>query len=135
MPRLTINTAEAISFEPAEPGPYLMTIESVSEMRLSEEKKTPGVDVEFAFADPEISQRCGKIKRFYPIAGKGAGFFAELWKAVTGEEMPVGREGGDIDVDTDQLLNVTVMVEVANRPHKDDPNKIFNEAKKVVAAN
>lgn len=133
MPRLTINTSEAVSFEPAEPGPYLMTIDSVGEPYESKsEKKTLGIDVEFAFADPAIAQRCGKVRRFYPVKGKGSGFFADLWKVVTGEELPIGQQGGDIDVDTDDLIGATVQVDVGNREHE---GKVYNEAKKIVAAN
>jgi hypothetical protein len=135
MPRVTINTQEAVSFELAEPGPYLMTIDKVGEPRRSEsEKKTLGIDIEFAFADPDIAQRCGRIRRFYPIAGKGAGFFADLWKTVTGEDLPIGREGGDIDVDTDELLGKTVQVDVTNESGSNGDDKLWNTAKKVVAA-
>jgi hypothetical protein len=135
MPRLTINTSEARTFEPAEPGPYLMSIDKVGEPRKADsEKGTLGVDVEFKFTDPEVDQRCGTVRRFYPISGKGSGFFAELWKVVTGEEIPLGKSGGDIDVDTDELLGQVVQVEVGHRASKDDPERIFNEAKKVVAA-
>lgn len=135
MPRVTINTAEALSFQPAEPGPYLMTIDKASDPRKADsEKGTIGVDITFAFNDPDMSQRCGTIRRFYPITGKGVGFFADLWKVVTGEDLPIGKEGGDLDVDTDELIGKVVQVDVGNRPDKDDPKKLWNEAKKVVAA-
>lgn len=136
MPRMTINTSEAQAFELAPPGPYLMTIDTVSEPRNSQsEKKTLGVDIDFAFSDPDMAQRCGKVRRFYPVKGKGAGFFADLWKVVTGNELPIGKEGGDLDVDTDELLGQTVQVNVDNQPsQKPGDDRIFNIAKSVVAA-
>lgn len=135
MPRLTINTQEVKSFEPAEPGPYLMTVDEISDVWLSEEKKTPMVYVYFKFTDPAMDDRCGRVRRSYPVAGKGAGFFADFWKAATGEDLPIGAEGGDIDVDTDEALGKTVQVEVGNeKSNKPGDDRVFNTAAKVVAA-
>lgn len=133
--RLTLNTTEAQSFELAEPGPYLMTIDKIDEPRKTE--KTVVVDIHFAFVDADVSQRCGSIRRTYPIQGKGAGFITELIKVVTGNEIPVGKEGGNIDFDTDELIGKTVQVNVDNEPSNKpgaDPNQLYNVAKKIVAA-
>lgn len=133
--RLTLDTSQAQSFELAEPGPYLMTIDKVDEARKTE--KTVVVDVHFAFADPDVAQRCGTIRRTYPIQGKGAGFITELIKVVTGNEIPIGKAGGAIEFDTDELIGKTVQVNVDNEPSNKpgaDPNVLYNVAKKIVAA-
>lgn len=134
--RLTINTSETQGFALAEPGTYTMTIEKISEPRKSQsEKQTIGIDIDFAFVDPDIAQKCGHVRRFYPLQGKGAGFFVDLVKVVTGFEIPIGKEGGDIDFDTDELLGKTVLVDVDHQPsNKPGDDRMFNTAKKVVAA-
>ena len=131
MPRMTINTSEAVSFEPAEPGPYSMTIDELEPIK-SAKKNTPGLNVYFKFVDTDLDQKCGRVRRFYPISGKGAGFFADLYKVATGSELPIGREGGDLDIDTDDLMGKQVTVEVDNRAG--DDGRVYNDAKKVVAA-
>lgn len=131
MPRMTINTSEATSFEATQPGPYSMTIDELEGPIKSKEKQTPGLNVYFKFVDPDLDQKCGRVRRFYPITGKGAGFFADLYKTATGSELPIGKEGGDLDIDTDDLMGKQVTVDIDNREHE---GKMYNEAKKVVAA-
>lgn len=135
-PRLTINTSEAQGFAPVEPGPYLMTIDKISEPHKSKsEKETIGIDIDFAFADPNLQLGHGHVRKFYPIQGKGAGFFADLYRVVTGNELPIGPAGGDLDIDTDELLGQTVQVDVGNqKSQKEGDDRIFNTVRSVVAA-
>lgn len=133
--RLTINTSDAQGRELAEPGPYLMNVEKIGDPRATE--KTTVVDVDFAFADPDYAQRCGHIRRSFPVKGKGAGFFVDLIKVTTGHEIPIGKEGGDIDFDTDEILGKPVLVTVDNKPSTKagaDPTVLYNTAEKIVAA-
>ena len=132
--RLTINTQDVRTFEPVEPGPYLMNVHSFSEPYESREKKTPMIDVEFAFPDPAMDEKHGRVRRGLPIKGKGAGFFTDFWKAATGEDLPIGKDGGgEVDVDLDQALGKTVQVLISNEK-EENGDRIFNRADKIVAA-
>lgn len=122
--RVTLDLSEARSFELAEPGPYEMTVDTISEPIKSE--KSIGVDVEFKFADPKLDQQCGTVRRRYPITGKGAGFFREFWKAATGQDLPVGEQ---IDVDLDDAISRPVMVEIGHREYE---GRTYNDATRVV---
>lgn len=126
MRKLTVDTTQAQSFEPAEPGPYPMTIHSISDPEKGE--KSTYVTVEFEFQDPAIAQRCGRVMRNYPITGKGAGFFREFWKGATGEDIPAQAT---IDVDVDQAVGRRVIVQVGNKEYE---GRIRNEAERVTAA-
>lgn len=128
MGRITIDTNEAMSFEPTEPGPYAMTIDEFSEPFRSKEAKTLCVTVFFAFANPDIAQKCGRVARTYTLEGKGAGFFRELWKAATGEDIPLKTQ---IDVDTDDAVGRPVIVTIGNEEYE---GRLQNRAEKVVAA-
>lgn len=133
--RLTINTSEAQAFALAEPGPYSMKVERAEPKKAK--TGTNGVEVDFQFQDPNLQQKHGHVRRFYPIEGKGAGFFAEFWKQTTGEELPVGQEGIGLDIELDDCLEAEVQVEITNEASNApgaDPNVLYNVAKKVVAA-
>lgn len=125
--RVTVDTTEARSFELAEPGPYEMTIATIGDPRATE--KTTVVDVEFSFDDPKMDQTCGKVRRIYPIAGKGAGFFREFWKGATGQDIPIGTK---LDIDLDDAVGRHVLVDVGHTKPGDD-NRVYNEASKVVS--
>lgn len=126
MRKLTVDTSEAQSFEPVEPGPYPMTIHSISDPVKGE--KSTYVTVEFEFQDPAFAKRAGRVMRNYPITGKGAGFFREFWKGATGEDIPAQAV---IDVDLDIAVARHVIVQVGNREYE---GRIRNEAERVTAA-
>lgn len=127
MPRVTLDLTEAKSFEPTEPGPYEMVINSVEPTKSKEGK--PMLSVEFRFEDPEVAQRSGSVFRNYMLAGKGAGFTREFWKALTGDDLPVG-EGAQYDIDTDDIIGKRCIVKITNREYE---GKIQNEVGSVVA--
>lgn len=127
MPRVTIDTTEAQSFEAVEPGPYSMQIDTV-EPKESKEAKQPMINVGFAFDDPTVAKKAGKVFRNYMLAGKGAGFTREFLKAVTGEDFPIGQV---LDFDTDDLMGKRVHVQIGNREYE---GRLQNEVERVVAA-
>lgn len=126
MPRVTIDTTEAQSFEATEPGPYPMTIDQV-DTKASKEKGVPMIEVHFVFDDPAVAKKCGHVIRNYMLAGKGAGFTREFLKAVTGDDYPIGEV---LDFDTDDLLGKHVIVQVGNREYE---GRLQNEAERIVA--
>lgn len=128
MPRITLDLSEARSFAPAEPGPYGMKIAEYTGPEPSKEKGTLGISVYFQFSDPKMDQTCGTVMRWYAIQGKGAGFFRELWKAATGEDLPVGQQ---FDIDLDDMLNRDVIAHVSNREYE---GRLQNQIDRVVAA-
>lgn len=127
MPRLTVNTEEALSFDPVEPGIYECHIGEIGEPE--EGPNSTFVWVYFEPDDKVVKQTAGRFRRSYPINGKGAGFFREFWKAATGEDLPIGEES--IDVDTDDAIGRSVLVSVENGEFEE---KVTNEVTKVVAA-
>lgn len=126
MPRVQLDLTEARSFEPTEPGTYPMIVES-ADVTASKEGK-PMLGVAFKFEDPELDQRCGQVFRNYMLAGKGAGFTRELWKALTGEDLEVG---GQVDIDTDDIIGKHVIAKIDNKEYE---GRLQNEIKQVVAA-
>lgn len=128
--RVTVDTTQAKSFDLVEPGPYEMTIKSISEPKAPKDdpKGDKGVEVEFAFQDPQLDQASGTVQRRYPIEGKGAGFFRDFWKAATGEDIPVGTK---LDVDLDNAIGRPVIVGITHRPWQ---GKTYNNAETVTAA-
>jgi hypothetical protein len=127
MPRVTIDTTEAKSFEAVEPGPYPMTIDLI-EPKESKESHQPMINVGFKFDDPALDQKAGLVYRNYMLAGKGAGFTREFLKAVTGEDFPVGQV---LDFDTDDLMGKHVHVKIGNKTYE---NRLQNEVEQVVAS-
>lgn len=132
MPRLTLDLTEARSFEPTEPGPYPMIVDSIDGPERSKpSEKNPdgvlGVTVSFKFQDPELDRKCGTVIRWYGIQGKSSGFFREFWKAATGEDLPIGDR---FDIDTDDAIGRPVTVEIENEPYE---GRIQNRAAKVTA--
>lgn len=123
MPRITIDTTEARSFELAEPGPYPMTVHKIEGPHKGD--KARYIEVHYAFQDPAMDKKCGTVRRNYPIEGAGAGFSREFWKAATGEDIPIG---GTFDVDTDDAVGRPVLVTIGHREYQ---NRFFNEAEKV----
>lgn len=125
MRKLTVDTTEAQSFEAVEPGPYPMTVHSISDPQKG--PKSTYVEVQFQFDDPGIQKKAGRARRNYPITGAGAGFFREFWKATTGEDIPIGTT---IDVDLDQALNKPVIAMIENKEYE---GRLQNEVKQVTA--
>lgn len=128
MPRVTIDTSEAMSFEPVEPGPYAMRVEKIEGPNKGE--KSTYMAVTFAFEDPDVAKRAGSVFRNYPIDGKGSGFFRDFWKAATGEDLPLGQKG--LDIDTDDAIGRPVIVQIGNREYE---GRTLNEAERVTSAN
>lgn len=126
MPRVTIDTKEALSFEPVEPGAYEMTVAKIEGPEQGEKAKY--MVVYYDFQDPELKQKAGSVIRNYPIDGKGAGFFRDFWKAATGQDIPVGVE---LDIDTDDAISRPVIVQIE---HEDWEGKTRNKAARVTAA-
>lgn len=127
MPRVTVDTSEARSFEPVEPGPYAMRVEEIDGPHQGEKAKY--MAVKFEFEDPEVAKKAGSVFRNYPIDGKGSGFFRDFWKAATGQDIPLGQKA--LDIDTDDALGRPVIVQIGNREYE---GRIQNEAERVTAA-
>lgn len=128
LPRVTIDTTEAQSFEAVEPGPYSMTIDEVKSGIESKENKVPMIEAYFKFDDPEVAKKAGRVIRNYMLAGKGAGFTREFLKAVTGEDYPIGQV---LDFDTDDLVGRRVQAQISNREYS---GRLQNEVDRVVAS-
>ena len=126
MPRTTIDTTEAQSFEPVEPGPYPMHVERV-DLTKSKDKGDPMMNVGFQFEDPATAKKAGMVFRNFMLTGKGAGFTREFLKATTGEDFPIGQV---LDFDTDDLLGKPVQVQIGNREYE---GRLQNEAERIVA--
>ncbi len=125
MPRVTIDTSEAQSFEAVEPGPYPMIVDQ-AEVKNSK-AGDPMLNVSFKFEDPSTAKKAGTVFRNYMLSGKGAGFTREFLKAF-GIEIPVGVQ---LDFDTDDIIGRHVIVQIANREYE---GRLQNEAQSVVAA-
>lgn len=126
MPRVTIDTTEAQSFELVEPGPYPMTVHSVEVVKSSNNQNM--MSVQFAFDDPALDKLAGKVFRNYMLEGKGAGFTREFLKATTGEDFPIGQT---LDFDTDDVVGRPVHVQIA---HSEYEGRKRNDADRVTAA-
>ena len=129
MRRATIDTSEAQSFEATEPGPYPMLVDEIEDPGPSEVKGTNGSWVYFTFQDPAIARKCGRVRKFYTLQGKGAGFFREFWKAATGEDLPIGTAA--IDVDLDDGVGRPVIVNVGNETYE---GRLQNSVERVTSA-
>lgn len=116
MPRVTLDLSEARSFDAVEPGVYQMIIDAIEEPKKSKGGTGPlGSMIDFKFADPSLDQKAGTVSRWYAFEGKGSGFFRELWKAATGEDLPVGQA---FDIDTDDAIGRTVNVLIDNEEYE-----------------
>lgn len=125
--RATVDTTEAQSFEAVEPGPYRMVVDEVGEDETSN-AGNPGFWVYFRFEDPTIQRRAGRVRKWYSISGKGSGFFRELWKAATGQDIPMATQ---IDVDLDDLNERPVVINIGNKEYE---GRLQNEVERVAAA-
>ena len=127
MPRVSIDTTEALSFAATEPGPYPMTIATV-EVKVSKETNTPMMNVGFDFDDPSKQKECGKVFRNYMLGGKGAGFSRDFLKSAAGIDIPVG---GTFDFDSDDLIGRHLVVQIGNREYQ---GALQNEVERVISA-
>lgn len=125
MPRVTIDTTEAQSFEAVEPGPYPMTV-ATAEVKNSS-KGDPMLNIAYTFEDPATAKKAGQVFRNYMLSGKGAGFTREFLK-VFGIDIPVGAQ---MDFDTDDIVGRHVIVQITNREYE---GRLQNEAQSLVAA-
>lgn len=126
MPRVSIDTTEATSFEATEPGPYPMTIGTV-EIKNSKDN-VPMMNVGFQFEDPAIAKKSGTVFRNYMLAGRGAGFSRDFLKAAAGIDIPIG---GNFDFDTDDVIGRHVVVQIGNKEYN---GNLQNEAERIIAA-
>lgn len=127
MRRATIDTTEAQSFEAVEPGPYQMKVDEIENPQKTEKGGT-GTWVFFQFLDPAVAKKAGRARKFYMMNGKGAGFFRELWKALTGEDIPIGTQ---IDVDLDDGVGRPCVVQIGNETYE---GRLQNSVERVTAA-
>jgi hypothetical protein len=127
MPRVTIDTSEAVSFEPVEPGAYPMSI-STAEVKNSKETNTPMLNIGFAFEDPDTAKKAGKVFRNFMLAGKGSGFTRDFLKAAAGIEIPAGAA---IDFDTDDIVGRHVIAQIGNREYQ---GQMQNEVERIISA-
>lgn len=125
MPRIHFDPTEAVQFEIVDPGTYPMGITAVSDVEQGPKAKYITIEFTHASADHK-----GKVWRNYPIEGKGAGFFMDLWKKVTGET--IDQESMS-EIDTDDLISQEVTVELGHQeenkeegwPEKNTVDKII----------
>lgn len=127
MPRVTIDTSEALSFAATEPGPYPMVVAS-AEFKKSKESGQNMMNLAYQFEDPAKDKECGKVFRNYMLEGKGAGFTREILKSIADIDIPVG---GSFDFDSDELIGRHVIVQIGNREYE---GKLQNEAERVISA-
>lgn len=127
MPRVSIDTTEAQSFEAVEPGPYPMVIDTV-EIKKAKTSGTPMMNVGFKFEDPSTAKKAGTVFRNYMLGGKGAGFSRDFLKAAAGIDIPIG---GNFDFDTDELVGRHVIVQIGNREYE---GQLQNEAERIISA-
>ena len=108
--RATVDTTQAQSFEATEPGPYQMVVDEIEDPAVSQKSGSTGMWVYFKFADPTVQRRAGRVRKWYALNGEGSGFFREFWKAATGEDIPMGSDAFDVDLDDAQGRSVIVLV-------------------------
>jgi hypothetical protein len=125
MPRVSIDTTEATSFEAVEPGPYPMTI-AAAEIKNSKDGDAM-MNVNFSFEDPGTAKKAGTVFRNYMLEGKGAGFTRDFLK-VFGIDIPIG---GKFDFDTDDIVGRHVIAQIKNKEYQ---GKVQNEVESLVAA-
>lgn len=121
MGRLTIDTTEALSFDPIEPGVYAATVDEISDVETG--PKARYVWVHFKLDDPNVARKAGRLRRILPIEGKGSGFFRSFWKAATGEDIPMDTQ---IDVDTDDAIGRPVMLQVSNETFEGELQNVID---------
>lgn len=123
MPRYTLDLENAQSFEATEPGVYPMVVDEFTEPERSKPStKNPdglmGLFIYFKFQDPELDKYCGRVRRWYALEGKSAGFFRDAWKAMTGEDLPIGQK---LDFDSDDAIGRSVNVQIGNEDYNGKP--------------
>lgn len=131
--RVTVDTTQAQSFEAVKPGPYQMLVDEITNPEKSKPStKNPngllGVIVYFAFNDPEIARKAGRVQRWYALEGSGAGFFREFWKAATREDIPMDSK---IDVDLDLAIQKKVVCTIGNEEYE---GRLQNSLERVASA-
>lgn len=131
--RVTVDTTEAQSFEPVEPGPYPLLVDEITDPEKSKpSEKNPegllGCISYFTFQDPSIARHAGRVQRWYALEGKGSGFFREFWKAATGEDIPIDSR---IDVDLDDAIGRPVVGDIGN---EERDGRMYNVLNRVTAA-
>ena len=125
-PQIHFDPSKAVSFDTVAPGTYPVRVFAVSDVEQGPKAKY--LSVEFEHLDPELAGKAGHIWRNYPIEGKGAGFFKDLWKKAVGEDLSELTQ-----LDTDDLVGKEITVELSLRPADDEegwPER--NEIKKVI---
>ena len=111
-PILTIDGSEAQSNKPIDPGMYEFLCESISDPKQG--AKAAYVTWIFVCQHEDFLGR--KVYHNTPINGKGAGMFFELAGKINGEDYDVDNIE-NLEIDTDELLNESVMGTVKHREY------------------
>lgn len=128
MPRLQVDTTQAQKREPLPDDTYTCTVQEVTGPHTGQKSKY--VTVVLKVSEGEFEGR--EIWHNLPIEGKGAGIFADFWQKVTGDELPYGEAG--IDVDTDDLVGRTVGVVTVQEEYPEGSGTFNHKVKKLVQA-
>lgn len=104
MPRVSVSVKDAQTFEPVPDDMYPATVH-----KIEGPIKGPNsnyLKVQFKVSEGEHEGRI--FFRNFPVDGKGAGFFVEFWELATGEQIELGPDAPDLDVDTDDALGAAI---------------------------
>lgn len=129
MPRLKVNTTEAQSREALPDDTYTCRVLEITGPHKG--TKSSYVTIIFEVAEGEFEKR--QIWDNRPVTGKGAGMFVEFWEKATGEVLPIGPEGVDLDVDTDDAVGQMLGVVTVQEEYPEGSGTFQHKVKKLVA--
>lgn len=129
MPRLKVDTREAMSLKPLPDDTYQCKVLEISDPKKGD--KSNYVEVIFEVVDGDHIG--AKIFQNMPITGKGAGIFVDFVNKVTGSEYDVD-ELDDIDVDTDDLIGQEIGVVTVQKEYPEGSGEFRHNVKRLVAA-
>lgn len=114
-PRLTVKAEEGRIIELVDEGTYECTVLDASE--LTQGPKAQYIPVEFVISEgqPFAGQH---LWRNCPIEGKGSGIFVDLWNKVMDDELTVGEEGANYDVDSEEMHGQKVICIVRHEDYE-----------------
>lgn len=130
MPRITLDTREALDRKPLPDGQY-ETI--VKEFR----GPTKGPKSTYLTAVLEIPEGENKGRQFYvnlPINGEGAGITADFFSKLTGETIEIGPNSPGLDIDTDDYIGAPIGVVNKQREYPEGSGEFQNNVTKFLAA-
>lgn len=126
MPRLKVDTSEAVRREALPDDTYPCTVMSISDPKQG--AKASYVTIVFEVEDGhEFGKR--QIWHNVPIDGKGAGIFEDFYEKVTGEDFPE-----DGDVDTDDLIGAEILVVTKQEEYPEGSGEFQNRVSKLLRA-